>query len=147
VRLNKLYHYLENTNATVTIEYEDDFADTIRKTYSSDEQINDLKQLFADGCEATGTALRDITGDRSYQESNEIGKYANIDASQKDVINGIFFAFKQDRPSQGALSALAHTREDLIIKRRFDDYWFTNLRNVYPRVQPQPALPRGLRYP
>jgi len=41
VRFNKLYQYLENTDATVTIEYEDEYGETIRKTYSRHEQIND----------------------------------------------------------------------------------------------------------
>jgi hypothetical protein len=135
VRLNKLYRFLHDSKASVTIEFEDNYAETIRKTYAADEQVNDLVQLFADGCGVSGTALRDITGDRSYTESNEIGKYANIDAKQKDVLKGIHYTFKQDRESQGALNSHAYTREDLFIKEAFDDYWFANLKNVYPRVQ------------
>ena len=135
VRLNKLYRFLHDSKASVTIEFEDNYAETIRKTYAANEQVNDLVQLFADGCGVSGTALRDITGDRSYTESNEIGKYANIDAKQKDVLKGIHYTFKQDRESQGSLNSHAYTREDLFIKEAFDDYWFANLKNVYPRVQ------------
>jgi hypothetical protein len=131
VRLNKLYHFLNDRDATVKIYFTDN--DERKSTeYKTGRKEFNLKDLFAEGCEVSGRALKDIVGKRSYIESKEIGRSQNITEKQKDVIKSIKYSFKEDVAGASPLKTYSESKKDLFLKKNFSHYTFENIQKVYP---------------
>ena len=131
VRLNNLYRYLQEGNARVCMnDSKGDTSSTV--TYSSDEGAYNLKDLFYQGCNLDSErALKEITGYRSFTETNEIGRFANIHPKHKDVIKSIQFSFKDEVAEVSPLRGISETKKDLYLIKNFRDYNFANVRKTY----------------
>jgi len=133
VRLNKLYHFLNDQDATVKIRHTNNGQQDSTE-YSADSKEYSLKDLFSHGCEVSGRALKSITGNRSYIESKEIGRYKSITEHQKEVIKSIQYNFKEETIETSGLRKFSESKKDLYLKKNFTYYGFTNIQNTYPSV-------------
>ena len=131
VRLNNLYRYLQEGNARVCMnDSKGDSSSTV--TYASGEGAFNLKDLFYQGCNLDSErALKEITGYRSFTETNEIGRFANIHPKHKDVIKSIQFSFKDENAEVAPLRDISETKKDLFMIKNFTSYNFANIRNTY----------------
>lgn len=131
VRLNKLYQYLNDHEATIKI-YHTNNGERNSTTYSANEDGNSIKDLFSHGCDVHGRALNNITGNRSFVAKKEIGRYKNVPENQKDVIKFIQYGFKDDSSEKSLLRHFSESKMDLFLKKNFFSYNFINIRKVYP---------------
>jgi len=131
VWLNNLYRYLQEGNARVCMnDSKGDTSSTV--TYSSDEGAYNLKDLFYQGGNLDSErALKEITGYRSFTETNEIGRFANIHPKHKDVIKSIQFSFKDEVAEVAPLREISETKKDLYLIKNFTSYSFANIRKTY----------------
>jgi hypothetical protein len=131
VRLNNLYRYLQEGNARVCMnDSKGDTSSTV--TYSSEEGAYNLKDLFYQGCNLDSErALKEITGYRSFTETNEIGRFANIHPKHKDVIKSIQFSFKDEVAEVSPLRDISETKKDLYLIKNFRNYNFANIYETY----------------
>ena len=131
VRLNNLYRYLKEGNARVCMnDSKGDTSSTV--TYISGDGAYNLIDLFYQGCNLDSErALKETTGYRSFTETNEIGRFANIHPKHKDVIKSIQYSFKDEIVEVAPLRDISETKKDLFMIKNFTSYNFANIRKTY----------------
>lgn len=131
VRLNDLYHFLNDQGATVKIKYTHK-GEEFTKEFTADGDGESIKEMFSQGCGVHGRALNNITGNRSFVAKKEVGRYNTVLEKHKDVIKSINYRFKEDSNEKSPLRHYSESKTDLFLKKNFSHHSFLNISKVYP---------------